>query len=75
MAGINGIKLKGLKEKHMGTVLPEGEDIRQAVKWVSQCKEDQQDKNLKKLVEEACLKFDLSPQKAEFLYNFFLEKS
>jgi hypothetical protein len=58
----------------MTNVMPEGEDIRQAVKWVSACRGDYPEKNLKKLIEEACLKFDLSPQKADFLLNFFCKK-
>ena len=37
-------------------------------------RETQPDRKLSKLVEEAALKFDLSPQQTDFLYNFFTRK-
>jgi hypothetical protein len=37
-------------------------------------RESQPDRKLSKLVEEAALKFDLSPQQTDFLYNFFTKK-
>lgn len=58
----------------MASNLPEGEEIRRAVKWISELRETQPDRKLSKLVEEAALKFDLSPQQTDFLYNFFTKK-
>ncbi|RZB35023.1 MAG: hypothetical protein SRB1_00791 [Desulfobacteraceae bacterium Eth-SRB1] len=49
------------------TVQPKGEDLRKAVKWVSDKRKYEQVKNVKKLIDEACLKFNLSPKDAEFL--------
>ena len=49
------------------TVKPKGEDLRKAVKWVSDKRKYEQVKNVKKLIEAACLKFNLSPKDAEFL--------
>jgi hypothetical protein len=37
-------------------------------------RETRTDRKLSKLVEEAALKFDLSPQQTDFLYNFFTRK-
>jgi len=58
----------------MASTLPEGEEIRRAIKWISEMRETQPDRKLGKLVEEAALKFDLSPQQTDFLYNFLTKK-
>ncbi|HOD34810.1 MAG TPA: hypothetical protein PLR20_03220 [Syntrophales bacterium] len=58
----------------MASQLPEGEEIRRAIKWISELRETQPDRKLSKLVEEAALRFDLSPQQTDFLYNFFTKK-
>jgi hypothetical protein len=55
----------------MTTVQPEGEDLRKAVKWISDERQYGDAKTLVKLIEEASLKFDLSPLDAEYLINFF----
>jgi len=51
----------------MSTVQPEGEDLRKAVRWISEERSTNPDATLAKLVERACLKFDLSPADADFL--------
>ena len=51
----------------MTTIQPEGEEIRKAVKWISEMRLDEPETPLAKLIEAACLKFDLSPMEAEFL--------
>lgn len=56
------------------SIQPEGEDLRKAVKWVSQEREFNPEAPLKKLVKNASLKFDLSPKDAEFLTRFFLKE-
>ncbi len=59
----------------MPTIMPEGENLRKAIKWISAMREEQkQPVPLAKLVEEASLKFDLSPVDQEFLFNFFRKK-
>jgi len=59
----------------MTTVQPEGEDLRKAVKWISEERKYGSEKKTGKLVEEACLKFNLSPMDAEYLANFLKEGS
>ena len=54
----------------MATVQPEGEDLRKAVKWISEERKYNPEAKPSKLIEEACLKFDLSPMDAEYLFNF-----
>jgi hypothetical protein len=47
-------------------ILPEGEDLRRAVRWISG--------SLQALLQEAIFKFDLSPKDAEFLIGFFRQR-
>lgn len=58
----------------MSTVMPEGEDLRRAIKWISANREEKPETSLAKLVDQAVFKFDLSPRDAEFLTGFFLKK-
>ncbi|MGD8992210.1 MAG: hypothetical protein PVI00_12220 [Desulfobacterales bacterium] len=58
----------------MTTVQPEGENIRNAVRWISEERKYNPEAVPSKLIEEACLKFDLSPMDAEYLGNFLKEK-
>lgn len=58
----------------MSDIMPEGEDIRKAVKWISSCLAENPAQPRGKLVNEAVFKFDLSPLEAEFLMNFFRMK-
>ena len=51
--------------------LPEGEDLRRAVRWISASLEERPSKPLYRLIEEALFKFDLSPKDGEYLMNFF----
>ena len=55
----------------MTTIMPEGEDLRKAVKWISEERQSSPQKKMAKLVEEASVKFDLSPADAEYLFRFF----
>lgn len=55
-------------------IIPEGEQLRKAVKWISEVKDENPRVRLYKLIEEACLKFDLPPKDEEFLIHFFTEK-
>ena len=49
------------------SIQPEGEELRRAVKWVSEERAYNPSLSLNRLIESACLKFDLSPKDAEFL--------
>ena len=55
----------------MATIMPEGESIRKAVKWIDESRQSDPGKKMTGLVHEACVKFDLSPLEAEFLQKFF----
>lgn len=56
------------------SIQTKGEDLRKAVKWVSDERKYNQGKELKALIEEACLKFNLSPVDADFLLRTLLEQ-
>ena len=56
------------------SILPEGEQLRRAIKWISDERTENPGARLSKLVEDACLKFDLPPKDAETLMRFFTEK-
>ena len=53
----------------MATVQPQGENLRKAVKWISDERQYNPVQKLPELIEKACLKFDLSPMDAEYLFN------
>jgi hypothetical protein len=49
------------------SIMPQGEQIRKAVKWISEMRQTEPQADPPKLVEQACLKFNLSPIDAEYL--------
>lgn len=52
------------------SVQPKKEDLRKAVKWISEVRKyERPDATHRELVNEAALKFDLSPSDTEFLYR------
>lgn len=55
----------------MHDMFPDGEDLRRAVKWVSENLMENPDRSVKPLVQEAIFKFDLSPKDADFLIEFY----
>jgi len=55
------------------SIQPEGEDIRRAIRWISDEKKYNPEKSLKQLVEAACLRFNLSPLDADYLFGFYNE--
>ena len=59
----------------MSNMMPTGEDMRRAVKWISENLAAGPEQSRIKLIEQAVFKFDLSPIDAEFLTNFFCKKT
>ena len=53
----------------MSTIQPQGENLRKAVKWISEEHQYNPTRNYRSIIEEACLKFNLSPMDAEYLYK------
>ena len=56
----------------MSTIIPEGEAIRKAVRWISeQLKQEDASIKAMTLVNEAIMLFDLSPKDANVLITFY----
>ncbi len=53
--------------------LPEGENLRKAVKWISNERKADPDLDTAVLAEKASVRFDLSPGDSEFLARFLKE--
>lgn len=54
----------------MSNVQPQGEQLRKAIKWVSERRSENPDISPVQLADEASLQFDLSPKDSEFLLRF-----
>ena len=49
------------------SIPPEGENVRRAVRWISAERQEHPQQALRNLIEQACLKFCLSPLEADTL--------
>lgn len=58
----------------MPTVVPHSELQRRAIQWISEHLPEKCDAAcLRKLIEEAAMRFNMSPRDAEFLQRFYAE--
>lgn len=57
----------------MATIVPEGEKIRKALKWISDKRLEGKEKSISLLIQKAGLTFNLSPKEEMFLENFYKE--
>jgi hypothetical protein len=55
----------------MTNIMPEGDAIRNAVKWISAAHQEQPAPPIRDLIQQAILRFDLSPLESEFLARFY----
>jgi hypothetical protein len=56
------------------SILPDGEDLRKAVKWIDEQLQDKTEKPVSQLISDASLQFDLPPKDQEFLFRNFCKK-
>ena len=56
------------------SIQPEGQQLRKAIKWLSDERTENPGAGLAGLIGDACLKFDLPPKDAEFMLRFFTEQ-
>ncbi len=54
----------------MNSIQPQGENLRRAVKWISEQRETNPDESMIAIAEKAAIQFDLSPEDSEFLIRF-----
>jgi hypothetical protein len=59
------------KRYYMATIQPKGEKVRQAVKWISENRKQEECKPMPSLIQKASAQFNLSPQDEEFLVSFY----
>ncbi len=55
-------------------IIPEGEPIRKAVKWISDKRKYEQADNLNLLIDQAGLRFNLSPKDMDYLLKLLTDK-
>ncbi len=67
--GAGTLKREGIR--HMATIQPEGEKVRQAIKWISNRLKEDDEKSAGKWIDEAGARFNLSPKEEEFLRSFY----
>jgi len=56
------------------SIQPEGEDLRKAVKWISDERKFGPKRPLQELIEKAAMEYDLSPKDEDYLFKFFTKK-
>ena len=59
----------------MSTIKPQGEQLKKAVEYISEMRKKDPDVDLTRLVDDAALKYDLSPKDSEFLIRFVNENN
>ncbi len=58
----------------MPATMPEGTAVRKAVQWISKTRADGAKAPLATLIEQASIRFNLSPKDCDFLNRFFSEQ-
>ena len=59
----------------MATIQPKGEKMRQTVRWISEKLKEDESRSVSALIQEAALRFNLSPKEEEFLRSFYKKDS
>ena len=55
----------------MPTIIPQGESLKRAVKWISENLKSGKETAVDPLINEAVFRFDLTPKDSDFLYHFY----
>ena len=58
----------------MTTVMPKGDNLRNAIKWIDEARKAAQPPAERGLLDEACLRFNLNPLETEYLAKFIAGK-
>ncbi|HNY66918.1 MAG TPA: hypothetical protein PKM41_15920 [Deltaproteobacteria bacterium] len=58
----------------MNVIASEKEELKRAIKWVSEHLEEKNEQSLGKLINKAVFTFNLSPADAEYLSHFFHDR-
>jgi len=55
----------------VATIQPKGERLKKAVKWISSERLEDEEKSINLLIQEAALRFNLSPEDEDYLKSFY----
>ncbi|HUJ24443.1 MAG TPA: hypothetical protein VLW85_00380 [Myxococcales bacterium] len=55
------------------SIVPEGEPLRRAVRWLSERRQEGPDVRMASLLEQAAVRFDLTPLQQEFLRLWWVD--
>lgn len=55
----------------MATVQPQGENLRQAVRWISEQLDEDPNRKIPVLIQAACVRFNLTPKDEVYLESFY----
>jgi hypothetical protein len=62
-------------EAVMATIQPKDEKVKEAIKWISTERSESKNTDVIRLINNATMRFDLSPKEEEFLISFYRNKS
>jgi hypothetical protein len=57
----------------MTPTMPEATTVRKAIQWISRMREEGGLHSLSNLIDQACMRFNLSPKDCDFVHRFFRE--
>ena len=63
------------RSRAMATIQPKGEKMRRAVRWISENLQEDEKRPIYRLIQDASLRFTLSPKEEVFLRSFYEEGS
>jgi hypothetical protein len=55
----------------MPTIMPESEQLKRAVRWISEQLKEDEKLSKQKLINEAISRFDLNPKQSMYLLSFY----
>ena len=55
----------------MHTIIPDSEQLKRAVKWISEQLKEDENISKQRLINEAISRFDLNPKQSMFLLSFY----
>ena len=55
----------------MPSIMPDSEQLKRAVKWISEQLKEDENKSKQGLINEAISRFDLNPKQSMFLLSFY----
>ncbi|MFA6009047.1 MAG: hypothetical protein WC799_03615 [Desulfobacteraceae bacterium] len=58
----------------MTTIMPEGNNLKKAITWIDESRAEKTGKTLLQLIDEAGMRFNLTPKDSDFLVRFYIDK-